>query len=240
MSLIQKIAVRLAQALGVSLSEASGGYINCQETVRAAEEGGLSVCDYVEKLWGQQGQTRDTISKIMERLPATGFETVCEIGPGTGRYLELLLREYFKASPSQYEFYETAQDWADWLPQKYHITRREADGKKLSQTKDHSMDFVHAHGVFVYTPMLTTCSYIQEMGRVVKPGGVIAFDFYGEDCFPDQVLKKWLDSDHQYPVLFSEKMADDLLRNAGGNRVDSFFSKHGMGFSKYLIYQVNE
>lgn len=199
MSLMQKVGVRVARAFGVSVHEGSGGYIDCRKTVRAANDAGLSVCEYVEKLWDQQGQTNDTISRIMECLPAAGFKTVCEIGPGTGRYLELILRDHLTASPANYEFYETALDWADWLPQEYHVTRRDADGRRLSQTKDRSIDFVHAHGVFVYTSLLTTCSYIQEMGRVAKPGGSIAFDICSEDCFPEDVLNMWLDSGHQYP-----------------------------------------
>jgi hypothetical protein len=215
-----------------------GSYISCADTVRAAKAARLSVVDYVERLWEQRGQTKQVITNIFEVAPATTIRRACEIGPGTGRYMDCVLRDHFESESSDYEIYEIASDWAKWLTAEYKVTRRSADGRTLSQTDSNSMDLVHAHGVFVYTPFLTTCRYLQEFRRVIRTGGLIAFDIYNEDCFPTDVLARWLNSGHEYPTLFSEKIADQILMGSGCRKIKEFSNKHGMGFSKYLIYQA--
>src|SRR5688572_8880247 len=98
--------------------EKKNGYIDAKATVQAAKDAGQSVCEYVENLWGQ-GQ-RGATARVIQEMSKAGClapcERVLEIGPGTGRYLELVLR---KISPEQYEIYETADDWATWLASTY-------------------------------------------------------------------------------------------------------------------------
>jgi hypothetical protein len=151
-------------------------YISAKDTVRSAKADGLSVCDYVEKMWGQVGETQKVIDK-MKDFGAFDFDSpsICEIGAGTGRYMEKVF-EYCK--PSSYESYETASDWADWLQKEYQIISQHTDGYSLKDTADKSMDLIHTHGVFVYLKFLDNVRYFNEMIRTIKSNGLIIFDCY--------------------------------------------------------------
>jgi len=210
------------------------GYISAKETISAAEREGLSVCDYVEKLWNNQGDTQ----RVIDQMASCGvFEAkspnVIEIGPGTGRYLEKVLEE---CRPAKYEIYETARDWAEWLQSKYKIVSHEADGVSLRQTQDSSVDLLHAHGVFVYLPFLVSYRYWLEMWRVIRIGGWVVFDIYSEDCFDEQKVEEWLKSEHNYPCFLSKQYIVSLFRKHGFSLVNTFMNKHGAGRSEYLVF----
>ncbi len=128
------------------------GYISANETVKSAQKEGLSVCDYVENIWNQKGATQKVIDNIEKfGVFQNKSPSICEIGTGTGRYMEKVIA---KCDPSYYESYETASDWADWLQEEYSIISQPTDGFSLSSTLDNSIDIVHAHGVFVYLKFL--------------------------------------------------------------------------------------
>ena len=74
-------------------------------------------------------------------------ETVCEIGPGSGRYAEEVIAALH---PDTYEVYETATDWLPYLRKLPNAVIRACDGHTLSQTSSASVDLVHAQKVFVY------------------------------------------------------------------------------------------
>jgi len=60
----------------------SRGYISAKNTVKEAKSLGLTVCEYVENLWGIKGQTDEIISEL-RLIGAIGpCKEVCEIGPG--------------------------------------------------------------------------------------------------------------------------------------------------------------
>ena len=153
--MIKKIINLMFGIIGLKLikTNASGSnpgtlsYISAKETILNARKEGLSVCDYVEKMWNQEGETQKVIDN-MEKLGA--FKninpTVCEIGAGTGRYLEKVID---KCNPARYESYETALDWAEWLEKEYNIISQKSDGYFLENTEDKSIDIIHSHGVFV-------------------------------------------------------------------------------------------
>ena len=223
--------------IGVGSNKSSLGYISASETVSAAEREGLSVCDYVENLWDQQGDTQ----RVIDQMASCGvFEAknqiVLEIGAGTGRYLEKVL---IKCRPAKYESYETARDWTEWLQSKYPIVSHEADGVSLKQTATDSVDFLHAHGVFVYLPFLVAYRYWIEMWRVVKDRGWVVFDIYSEDCMDEQTVEKWLASEHNYPSFLSKDYIISLFEKHGFSFRDAFTNRHGKGRSEYLVFVRN-
>lgn len=226
----------LRYLLGTSnASQAKGkGYISATETVAAAEDAGLSVCDYVEKLWRQEGSTR----RIMDELESLGALgplglNVLEVGAGTGRYLEQLVE---RSKPASYQVYETAQDWSTYLQDRYPVVCHDADGHTLSQTADDTVDLLHAHGVFVYLPFITSCQYWQEMFRVVRRNGYVVFDVITEQCMTDEYLGKWLDSDFDYPVLTPAAFVVSLFEKNGFELRGGFFARLGVGVSEYLVF----
>lgn len=208
----------------------SGGYISAKKTVAAAAAAELSVSDYVERLWGLEGQTDAIVDRI--RAAGGGGGTIVEIGAGTGRYLCRLVD-----GAVRYESYETARDWASWLGKTYRVESMKADGRTLSGTPDCSADLVHANGVFVYTPFFVSLSYWQEMGRVLRPGGIAAFDVFSHDCMGEAEIAGWRADGADYPVVMDVAFVRGFF--PGFSEVDSFTVKNGPGKSRYLILRKN-
>ena len=65
------------------------GYIPAKQTVNSAKTKGLSVVQYVEKMWNKEGNTQKVIDNL-EKLGVfqSSIKNILEIGSGTGRYLE--------------------------------------------------------------------------------------------------------------------------------------------------------
>ena len=242
--LAKKVVIKLLAQRGLAITrvgkasnKSSLVYKSARETVSAAEREGLSVCDYVEKLWDQQGDTQ----RVIDQMASCGVfkakdPNVLEIGAGTGRYLEKALA---KCRPAKYESYETARDWAEWLQSRYPIVSHEADGVSLRQTPAHSVDLLHAHGVFVYLPFLVSYGYWKEMWRVVKSGGSVVFDIYSEDFLDELTVEKWLTSEYTYPCFLSKDYVVSLFGKHGFSLLKTFTNRHGKGQSEYLVFVRN-
>ena len=210
-------------------------YISARDTVIGARRAGLSVCDYVEKEWDQIGETK----KVIDRMEKLGVfkksnPTVCEIGAGTGRYMEKVID---KCAPERYESYETAQDWADWLQNKYPIITQQSDGHSLKYTGDDSIDIVHSHGVFVYLPFFDSLRYFSEIERITKAGSYVVFDCITEECLDNELLGKWLNSENNFPRILPEKYIFDFFPSSKFNLVGNFFTAYGKGKSKYFVFK---
>lgn len=74
-TLAKKVLKRFLARAGLSISRAGSttgssalGYISTKATLASAEQAGLSVCDYVENLWSQQGCTQ----KVVDRMTSFG------------------------------------------------------------------------------------------------------------------------------------------------------------------------
>ena len=215
-----------------------GGYIDANDTISAAQAKGLSVREYVEELWGQ----KDGTMRVIEEMRQTGClipcERVLEIGPGTGRYLELVLQ---RISPKQYDIYETADDWASWLAKTYSppVVRQPADGHTLRQTPAKSCGLVHAHGVFVYLNALHCFEYFLEMMRVCSRGGWIVFDFYPSETFDEAMIMHWLEYPDRYPVLLPAELVRSFFACRGYRPAYEFENPYGHGFSHYIVFKNN-
>jgi SAM-dependent methyltransferase len=244
---VKKFALRIFQQRGYTLVKAGQGYIAAQEVVAAARSRGLSVCEYRESLEDNPRKVgrRD---RIVKRLKEAGvfqnITTVCEIGTGTGMYLEKIL---LSASPSRYEVYETDVGWVDFIKAEYgaHSTCRvvchPCDGRSLSDTGDGSVDLVHAHGVFVYLPLLQSLAYLRECIRVSRPGGFIVFDCYLDSTFSSmKQVEPWLAGSHHWPVVIPKVLLDDLASRYHMRVVDQFDEIHASGTCNYLIWKNME
>jgi len=240
--IIQKIINSILGLLNLKLIKSSQvmnsngqGYILAKETINSAKKEKLSVCDYVEKKWDQIGETQKVINN-MEKFGAFKFNnpTVCEIGAGTGRYMEKVIE---KCNPSRYESYETAKDWATWLQKEYPIISQPTDGFSLKYTSDKSMDLIHAHGVFVYLKFLDNIRYFNEMIRVIKPNGIIIFDCYTEKCMTTELLNNWLHSKHNFPVVMPNDYVIRYFEKFNFKLAGNFINAHGQGKSKYFVFK---
>jgi len=209
------------------------GFLDAKETVAAARARGMTVSAYVAQLWNQAGELERVMSLMAElRVFSPPPKTVCEIGPGTGQFVEQVLK---LTSPERYEVYETAPDWRDWLTRQYPVVAHAADGHSLASTPTASTDLVHAHGVFVYLPFLNSMEYMKEITRVVRPGGHAVFDILSEGCFRDEELERWLSSDKRYPTFLGRDYLESYFARHSFALVASFFTKLGEGRSEYLV-----
>ena len=88
-------------------------YIPFQKTLVDAKKCGLSVGDYIEMKYNVPGTPQYTIDQMTELgVFDSPIKHICEIGPGSGRYLEKVMKV---CSPDSYEIYETAGDWKERL-----------------------------------------------------------------------------------------------------------------------------
>jgi len=245
-NLIQKILQKIGyQVIKISYldntsktkNEKVSKYINCEETVSDAEKSGLSVCDYVEIKWNQVGNTQMVIDKMEHLQCFTHLKSICEIGAGTGRYMEKILKKF--SDIDNYVSYEIQSDWADWLEKKYGVIKRDADGVSLKFELDNTIDLTHSHGVFTYLPVFKCFRYFIEMIRVTKRGGYIVFDLFTEEIFDLLAIKKWIESKDEYPVLIPKKILIDFFEANNCIIIGSFENKYGHSSSIYYVIRKN-
>ncbi len=234
-SILGLINLRLIKASHFTNNSNNLGYISAKETVKNAQKENLSVCDYVEKIWNQRGETQ----KVIDNMENFGvFEnanpTICEIGTGTGRYIEKVIE---KCNPVRYESYETALDWADWLKKEYDIISQESDGLSLRSTDDNSIDLIHSHGVFVYLPFFDSLRYFKEISRVSSKNAIIVFDCITEECLDEISLNKWLNSEYNFPQILPEKYIFYFFPINKYKLIGNFFTPYGQGKSKYFVFK---
>jgi hypothetical protein len=216
-------------------SRIGGPYRTDREVIALAARRGLSVGDFLEEEWGTPGRSRE----IVRRLHSIGavpedLQTVCEIGPGSGRYIERI-REL--ATPSRYEIYETEQHRAQWLARTFSVVARATDGERLSGTADASIQLVHAHGVFASLKTISCLASFKEFARITAPGGHVAFDIISEECMSDDEVAAWLQTQLRYVNLLSKPFIIDFFKRHGLTLVEDFrFPLMVFGHSVYLVF----
>lgn len=140
-----------------------------------AERLGMDVNDYEESQLGWY--------PAQPLLEATTFpllresSIVCEVGPGTGRFSRLILPRI-----PQGELHLV--DHSAWMvrfleryfPQpNVHVSL--GDGHSLPFTRSHWVDLVFVAGTIIALTLGTIDLYAAEFARVLKPGGVVIFDY---------------------------------------------------------------
>jgi SAM-dependent methyltransferase len=185
-----------------------------------------------------QGRRDRIVDRILCHGSFSDAARFLEIGPGTGRYLEKAL----KYNPEVvYEIYEVAADWVSYLKntyyKKYKLEIQPADGRSLADTRTASCDLVWAHAVFVYLPNYLTMSYLDEMARVVKESGIIAFDALSEPGFDMSILRKYIEADMFFPVIFPEAVIMQWAQSHNLMMADKFDEIYGAYHSNYYVFR---
>jgi SAM-dependent methyltransferase len=196
----------------VSIYSDYRNYIPCKKAIQEAEKAGLSVGDYLERKHNKPGESELATKQMIELgVFQDKIERVCEIGPGSGRYLEKTIKA---CQPIYYEIYETEDNWKKFLVETYQVVAHYANGFSLASTPSNSIDLVKAHKVFVGLSFLNNCRYFSEMVRVVKNGGKIVFDIVTEDCMNKFTLEDWLKAkagDQLYPSMMPKQYTIDFF-----------------------------
>jgi ubiquinone/menaquinone biosynthesis C-methylase UbiE len=214
-----------------------GTFIPFDETMAKAKVSGLPLGEYIDARQGIAGTTQDVIRKMKELgVFDAPLRSIVEIGPGTGRYLEAILRE---CAPEHYEIYETASKWASYLVTKYRVVLQPTDGISLHATPDSSVDMVHAQKVLSATTFRTTGHYWCEMVRVIKPGGYAVFDVMTENCLSPEIVKAWrtFGSRSTYPSAIPSKTVMDFFISQDFNLIGSFLSPMPPGQTEVFVFK---
>ncbi len=213
-----------------------GPYRSDREVIRKAGKRGVSVGDYLEEEWGQAGRSRKTVAHMREvgAIPDP-LGTVCEIGPGSGRYVQ---RIFEIASPKRYEIYEIERNRARWLAQTYPVVVLPTDGEHLAGTRDKSVQLVHAHGVFGSLKVISCFAYFKEIARITAPDGYVVFDIICEQCMSDDEVDAWLKTPLRYVNLLSKRLLVQFFEKRGFSLVDDFrYPLMIFGHSLYLVFK---
>jgi len=226
--------LRVQLVPGTSPDPAIKDYIPARKTIAASQRAGLSVGAYIDRTFAQPGATPQTVQAML-KLADLGDKcgTVCEIGAGSGRFAEEVIAAL---SPDRYEVYETASDWLPWLRKLPNAVIQECEGRTLSQTPDSSVDLVHAHKLFVYCEFFTTAGYLEEMARVTRPGGAVAFDIVTEECLDDETIREWVKVSSFYRPVPRE-WAVEFMRRRGFTLRGSHFSPLPPGTAELLVFR---
>jgi phospholipid N-methyltransferase len=235
--MLAPMGIRIAKADGHDWSD-TANYIPFQGTIDAANRAALSIGDYVDSVMnGVPGSSQSTIDKMASLgVFSKPMQTIVEIGPGTGRYLEKTLKT---ARPQRYEIYETARSWAEYLVETHQVIHQRTDGYTLSKTADQSADMVHAHKVFCGVPFMVTCCYLHEIVRAVRVGGWAVFDVLTERCLEGDAMQVWARSgirNGAYPAVMPRELTVNFFARHGFDLAGSFILPMNPGTTELLAF----
>lgn len=211
-------------------------YRTDRAVIRAARRRGMSVADLIESEWGHPGRARRTVALMRDAgVVPTGPHTVCEIGPGSGRYIQALLEV---AKPRRYEIYEIERARARWLARTYPVVALPTNGEQLAGTPDGSVDLVHAHGVYASLKVVSCFASFMELIRITAPGGHIVFDVITEECLSDAEVDAWLETPLRYVQFLSRSHLVGFFERRGCELVADFrLPLMVFGQSLYLAFK---
>lgn len=241
MAISRTIAKAALARIGLKLVRANSGnvgsgFMAAAPIVQKARARGMSVSDLIAlELYPQSFGARDSV--ITEMASCGCFENIqniCEIGAGTGTYLDPVLR---LAGEVRYEVYETAPDWRDWLAKTFGVIAQPTDGFTLAATADKSQDLVHAHAVFVYLPHIHIIRYFDEMARVCKSGGAIVFDYFTLEDFGLDAAARWRETEHRWPVVYPRQWVLDFFTGRGFELIHEFDKPFYASHSRYVVFR---
>lgn len=211
-------------------------YIPFRQTLQDVEKSGLSLADYIDNNFNVPGTTQMTIDKMGELGAFDGVvKRICELGPGSGRYLEKVKAV---CNPDYYEIYETARPWREWLTEKHKVVAQPTDGASLSSTPSKSLDLIHTHKMLYGNSILTIFRYMMEMARVVKDGGMVVFDLVTAECINNELMAKWVESgvDHAHSMT-PRSVALDYFSSQGFSHRGSFIVPMAPGLTEYFVFK---
>jgi hypothetical protein len=246
-NLLRKGARRTLQNLGFDIvrTEKKGHdwsdvrqFIPLKETLAGAEAAKLSVGEYIDTKHNVPGATQGTHDRLIEiGVFKEPIERVCEIGPGSGRFLEKTLQT---CKPAHFEIYETSEEWSGYLAKTYPVVVRTGDGTTLAQTPSNSIDLVQAHKVFVCLLFLNTCSYFTEIVRVTRPGAWVVFDVMTENCMDNTNVPLWLKTGintRTYPAIIPRNFVINFFEGYGVKFISSFLVPMKPGKTECMVFR---
>jgi hypothetical protein len=229
--ILRPLRIQLVSAY--SADPAIKTFLPARKTIAAARESGLSIGAYIDKTYAEPGATPELVAAMLRLANLPSGVDVCEIGAGSGRYSEEVITALH---PKSYEIYETALDWLPRLKSLPNAIVRDADGRTLAKTRDRSIDLVHAQKTFVYLDFYVVFGYLEEMVRVVRPGGIVAFDVVTDECLDEETARAWARLGSIYR-LCSRTWIIEFMQRRNLSLVGSHFTPLPPGTSELLVFR---
>jgi ubiquinone/menaquinone biosynthesis C-methylase UbiE len=160
----------------------------------------------------------DDVVPHLDRVVFAPFLGTCdvilEIGPGAGRFTEILLPKCKRLIAV-----DSSKSMLALLRERFagdeRIEYRESSGEGLAGVADGSVDAAFSYGVFVHLQHWDAFNYLLELNRVLKPGGraiiqhANTFSELGWDRFRAEVPRQL--NRHKLPFTFTVN-TPDLMR----------------------------
>ncbi|MFC1711971.1 methyltransferase domain-containing protein [Patescibacteria group bacterium] len=151
------------------------------DLIREAKKENMYIGDYVEKKWNEVGTSEKIVKKIIKPYLKKD-SVIIDVGSGTGRYTKQMLTFI---PQGKIHIFELDSYWKKFLKEYFskenNIKIHPANGYSYDTLSNDSIDVYCAINVFTYTNAMTTFRNLIEAARVVKPKGIIIFDFFNTD-----------------------------------------------------------
>jgi len=126
------------------------------------------------------------LPRIYHFLPS---DHILEIGPGQGRWTQFLVPNARKLS-----VVDLSENCINHCRKRFsgveHLQYFVNDGKSLEGIASHSVDFVFSFDSLVHAEYDVMCAYLQEFGRVLRPGGAAVIHHSNLASFENSVWIK--------------------------------------------------
>jgi SAM-dependent methyltransferase len=167
----------------------------------------------MERFWAEGKRTVDAVLGALG-LALSGDEDVVELGCGIGRLTRVLAARAasVRALDVSEEMLRRAREAnpgldVEWL---------HCDGRSLTGVADASADAFFSHVVFQHVPEPEiTYGYVDEIGRVLRPGGWAAFQVSDDPSVHRPPRRKWLrrgPKGQDHPAWVGSAVDLDVLR----------------------------
>ena len=144
---------------------------------------------------------------LPEELFTNPPKRICEIGGAWGATIRHFTARF---SPEVYYNFEPDRHYAEWACQRFGAIKMPVDGETLQGILDELIDLVVANNVFIFVPPLKVWSYLREMRRVIRRGGLIFFNAVLSDELSEQDLDMYLDE--YFPRRTIQMVPGDLVK----------------------------